>query len=559
MKNTFLIFLALNSFFCISQSLTITVPEHHFSVDTTNMIVVSHIENIESFNDLSNNSEVILSLNQTEYSFTSLPNSIRYTESYLINDTSSQFILYFTELPIISIESQNSIIDDPKVHANLIYADSLQVLTSNIGIELRGGFSQSYPKNTYDIELWEDELGDETQSVQFGDLRSDDDWILDALYNEPLRIRSQVAHKLFLEMHTPHYSDDEPKAKSGADVMYAELFLNGVYNGLYNLSEQVDKKQLKLKSFNGTIRGELYKGTSWGNSTFTNLSDYNDNSNTWDGYELKYPKEEDTTSWNSVYQFTDFVMNSTNNDFKNQIWDTFEYENYLDYFIFLNLLRATDNTGKNIYLAKYTSDQKYFYVPWDLDGCFGTIWDGTNRDTTDDILTNGFFDKVIDLDPDNYSEDVSTQWFDYRTNILDESNLIATFEDQYNYFLDFKVYERESLVHPNYSFEREDLTYLTSWTQNRLSYLDEYFGTLLSVNDVNSNNKESHIYPNPTRDKLYFDDSILSKTNAYTLYNSMGILINKGLINENSISTTGLTQGPYIIFLNNIAYKFVVN
>ena len=106
------------------------------------------------------------------------------------------------------------------------------------------------------MEFWNDTLGAVTSDVSFGELRTDDDWILDALYNEPLRLRSYVANKLWLSIHqNPYYIDERPNAKSAADVMYVEVFLNGNYNGIYNLSEQVDKKQLKLKSYKEIIRG----------------------------------------------------------------------------------------------------------------------------------------------------------------------------------------------------------------------------------------------------------------------------------------------------------------
>lgn len=350
MKKIFLLLFVLNSLYCSSQSLIINVSENHFHIDETNLLIVSHIE-VEEFNDLSNFSELILSLNEKEYYFNIIPENLDYTKSYLINNGSNQYVLYFTPLPIISIDALEGIVDEPKRLANFVYSDEQQVINSKIGIELRGGSSQGYPKKTFDIEFWEEENGEKKRDVQFGNLRSDDDWILDGLYNEPLRLRSFVANNIWLDIHKPYYLEDEPDAKSGANVMYAELFLNGKYNGVYNISEQIDKKQLKLKSYKEDIRGELYKGISWGASTFSSLPNYNNDLNTWSGYQVKYPDEGDIIDWENLYSFTDFVLNSSETYFIENIWSEFNYDNYLDYFIFLNLLRATDNSGKNIYLG----------------------------------------------------------------------------------------------------------------------------------------------------------------------------------------------------------------
>ncbi|NMH86276.1 CotH kinase family protein [Flavivirga algicola] len=562
MKNLFLtLSILLNSILGLSQPLTINISENHFKIDEANSLIVSHIENIETYNNISGFSEVIMSLNQNDYSFNSIPTALEYSNSYLVTGTSTanQYTLYFTQLPIISIESSSTILDEPKTLANFVYADNEQILISKIGIELRGGFSQSFPKKTYDLEFWEDDNGEDTHNVQFGNLRSDDDWILDALYNEPLRLRSYVANKLWLDLHTPNYLEDESKAKSGADVKYVELFLNGGYNGIYNLSEQVDKKQLKLKSFKDEIRGELYKGVSWGGAVnFTRLPTYDNSSRIWGGYEMKYPKDDDITDWDNLYQFTDFVMNSSNTQFIDNIWEEFDFDNYSDYFLFLNLLRATDNTGKNVYLAKYQSDEPYFYVPWDLDGCFGTIWNGNNENITNDILINGLIDRVIVLNPNNSATAISNKWFEYRNNVFDSTSLIEAIETQYEFLLNNKIYEREALVHSNYPFSEQDLLYMLNWLENRLNYLDTYFGNILSVNENNSKENKVSIFPNPIKDKIYIANINYLADKEYKLFNFSGKLINQGNIKENFIPIKNLEKGYYFMVLDNETYKLLV-
>ncbi len=541
-----------------AQELTINVLDHNFGIDENKSLIVSHIDDINNYTNTSEYSEITITLGQNSYNFDSVPNSLDYSNSYLINDiaTSNQYTIYFTQLPIILIDSDNAIVDEPKVLANFVYSDEEQTLVSNIGIELRGGSSQSYPKKTYDIEFWDDELGDETNNEQFGELRNDDDWILDALYNEPLRLRSYIANKLWLEIHTPYYISDEPNAKSGADVMYVEMFLNGQYNGVYNLSEQVDKKQLKLKSFNDNMRGELYKGVSWGASTFTDIPSYDNESRLWSGYEFKYPKEDEITDWTNLYQFTDFVINSSVIDFTNTIWTRFNEDNYINYFLFLNLIRATDNTGKNIYLAKYNTDEPYIYIPWDLDGCFGTIWNGTNDNTTNDILSNGFINRVIDINPNNISPNIASTWFDYRSTIFSSESLSNNITDQYNFLQTNKIYERESLVYPNYSFDNQDLSYTLNWLEDRLEYLDIYFGDFLSVDSLTHSDKMS-IYPNPVKDKIYIHSTSKLIDKNYKIYNNLGQLVTEGIIQNDFISFEKFKRGLYFIKLDGNTYKLI--
>ena len=149
MKKLFLLVLILfNTIFCFSENLTITIPENQFGIDESNDLIISHIENIDNYTNTSGFDDIIITLDQNNYTFNSIPASLDYTHSYIITETNTtnQYTLYFTELPIIVIQPTSNIPDEPKVLANFVYSDDEQVLISNIGIELRGGFSQTFPK-----------------------------------------------------------------------------------------------------------------------------------------------------------------------------------------------------------------------------------------------------------------------------------------------------------------------------------------------------------------------------------------------------------------------------
>ena len=270
---------------------------------------------------------------------------------------------------------------------------------------------------------------------------------------------------------------------------------------------------------------------------------------------MKYPKESHITDWQNIYDFTNFVINSSDTDFNTNVWNHFNQDNYLDYFIFLNLLRATDNTGKNIYIAKYNTNEPYFHIPWDLDGCFGTIWNGTNENITNDILTNGFHNRVIQLNPNNYTDFVSNRWSYLRNNILDETILLNAIENKCLYLLDNKIYERETLAYPNYSFNQVDLDYILDWVHDRVVFLDIYFATL-STNESLFQNTKTFVFPNPSNDKIYIDNGeLLNK--QYVIYSSLGKIVQKGVLKINFIDIEKLTKSEYILVINNVLYKFI--
>lgn len=460
-----------------AQELTIDIPEHRFRIDPYNHIIVVQSQDIEAYDDFSGYDGVKLTLTNFEYTFLEVPENLKYTGEYMVTNGSAEFHLFFTQLPLLKVETSGNITSGAKVPAQFLYADADQVLLTTAGISYRGNTSLWWSKKSFDLEFWVSADDHTSVDVQFANLRSDDDWVLDGMNNEPLRIRSITALKLWVDMHAPFYAQEEDNARSGAESFYVELFMNGRYKGIYSLGEQVDRQLIKAKHFDGAIRGEVIKGAETGPATmFTGLPAYNNALRHWGGFEMKYPRPQEATDWQDLYDFVDFVQNASDADFETEIWNRFNYANYLDYFIFLNLVRAPDNRGKNIYIAKYDTAYPWFYVPWDLDGVFGTIWNGTNENITDDILTNGFMDRVIALNPGNYYYDVRARWAELRQTVIQPEYLIDRFAYAYNLLKSNNVYARESLLYDSYPFDQAAFDYAAEWIEDRMAFLDIYFG-----------------------------------------------------------------------------------
>jgi hypothetical protein len=99
--------------------------------------------------------------------------------------------------------------------------------------------------------------------------------------------------------------------------------------------------------------------------------------------------------------------------------------------------------------------------------------------------------------------------------------------------------------------------------RNNILYLAEIFGIPnsrilsldqpLSLNSFNPND-ELIIYPNPVKDKIYFNNN---KSFTYNIYNSLGQEIQQGLTNNNEIIIEHIPNGYYFIKINGIVKKFI--
>jgi hypothetical protein len=99
-------------------------------------------------------------------------------------------------------------------------------------------------------------------------IRKENSWILDAMAIDRTRMRNRVCFDVWNSMSRTSY-DTKYDNRNGTNGVFVEVFINGEYNGLYCLSDKIDRKLLGLKKTKlddegeVSIRGLLYKGIKW--------------------------------------------------------------------------------------------------------------------------------------------------------------------------------------------------------------------------------------------------------------------------------------------------------
>lgn len=562
MKNA-LLFLFV--FFVVQTSSSIgeiTIQKRWYNIDNDLKLIIVNIDIDKLSVTLDERIETIV-LDKV-YRFVNPIEAIEKGKMYRIFDNSEDdfYNIVFSELPVVALETGEPIKDEPRIPCKFNMTESGgAVIDANIGIEQRGGYSQSYPKKSYRIEFWKDSIGTENKNVSLLGMRKDDDWNLLALYNEPLRIRNKTNHELWRLIHTCYYTDIEPEAVNGIEMEYVDVFLNGSYKGIYCLSERVDKKQLKLKDFDGQYRGELYKGIGWGASTFNQLPVFDNNSNVWAGFEFQYPDE--VIDWSSIHSFVEFVIKSDSDTFYKNIQSKLHIDNAIDNFIFFNLLRARDNTGKNVYVAKYDSDEPYFFVPWDLDGTFGIAWDGLIDSITQGVLYNGVYRRLWNNDPENeFPDKIRKRWASLRSTILKSNELLDMFKSNYLYLKSNGAFDREKMAWTDYSENPEHLLYMEDWTNKRITYLDSLFNySVIGSYSTQSIKRRFTVYPNPASDVLFVNSGNV-EIDKVVVYNSTGQILMENDFAEHKIHLNNMPNGVYYLKISSNSmvevHRFVV-
>jgi spore coat protein H len=485
---------------------TLDIAPHYYHIDHKKKIILVN-KKVETINSEVSSVKSHLFLGAT-YAFSQPVLQVKTDSSYEVKLADVAYTVYFTQLPVLSIKARQPIVDTPSRYARFALSQPEGALVeSDMGIEIRGGSSQANPKKSFELSFWADTTGVGSRDVGLLGMRTDNKYNLQALYNEPLRVRSKVSNELWQEIHQIYYKNLEPDAKNGIALEYVEVFLNDEYQGIYALGERVDRKQLKLKKYNNGIVGELYKGAYWdGAVTFAWLPPYDNTSETWGGFEYKHPEEQ--TDWRNLYDFVDFVENSSDQVFYSTYQQKFKLSNAVDYYIFLNLTRAADNTGKNLYIAKYKKGEPYYYVPWDLDGVFGTDWTGATTGPMNDILSNGFYKRLMqDCSPNGFRALLRSRWAELRATVVTKDHIMAKFRANSTYLATNNTYEREHRAWDEFRADTTQLTYISSWLSSRLRFLDATFSQACAplATAPSAPARLLKLYPNPTSDFLFVE------------------------------------------------------
>ena len=422
----------------------------------------------------------------------------------LVTDPNSRELMV-TGVPIIEIIAPEGIVDEPKRPCEIVLTDpkgrtngSQIHFESHGGIEIRGAGAQRYEKKAYSFKL-KDRLTNENLDAQLLGMREDQSWILDAMWLDCAKMRNRVCFDIWNDLHTLYYIDEEPKAVGATHGYPVEMFLDGTYHGLYILSDRIDRKQLKLKKKGGY----LYKGGEWTDECKLQgvTSPYDNSRLEWNGFESDYPDEIGDVEFKYLSDLIQFFSNSPQEEFAANLEERLDISSLVDYFIFINLLMAYDNTGRNIfwgiYDVKATSVPKFIIQPWDLDGTLGRTWDAIKLDPEKGLgFDNGLtlrndanskyfrpFERIMDENPNNIKQRIYERFMEVKDKALSPDNMAKKVDYYKRQLLESGALERDRQKWSGkwmygYADPNEEAEFMKSWYKARLEYLERMFRDL---------------------------------------------------------------------------------
>ena len=432
-----------------------------------------------------------------EFTFLSMNGGTRYAVTCQMGDSLFTGYITFTWLPVLEISCA---LDNAYQYGTIYVSEPDSALAQPLPVKMkmRGGATNTPDKNKRNFRLNFINEDSTKCNRRFLGLRKDNSWILDAGQMDFLRVRNRVSTDLWLDMaRRPWYADTLPNAHNGSRGKMVEVILNGGYNGIYNMCEPIDRKQMKAKKYdevNREYHGQLWTGYKWTRTVcMSDPSPVPVHNYIWDGFEVTYPDWKDIhrANWTTL---SDAVFFAGRADWdkrllSDSIQDYFDIPVMQDYFIFIVALQALDNESKNIYYVCHdrTENRRLTMVPWDLDVCLGANFKPSSNypnmvkpDRPLDWITHlPMYDLFFSVK--TYHNEVLERYSELRKTWLDTENLVKRYRDAITELQECGAASREEarwsgdtdLARKELNLGNE-MDYVENWIRQRMEYLDEF-------------------------------------------------------------------------------------
>jgi CotH kinase protein/Secretion system C-terminal sorting domain len=493
-------------------------------------------------------------------------------------------------LPLIVIDTKGQTIpNEPKIMVTIRIIDNGPGKLNSVndsgnqyegpaGIELRGESSQMFPKKSYSLELRND--AGEDVKASLCEMPSESDWILYAPYSDKTMLRNAITFHFGRLM-----GDWQP------DFRFCELYLNGSYEGIYQLTEKIkrDKKRVNIAKMDASdnagdlitggyiVKVDKITGLS-SDDYFINYPDITFFNARYYAWSYDYPKPEDMTPEQKTYiqKYIKAVENTINgSSFSDPVHGYRSYldvASFIDFQIMNEIVNNVDGYRYSTFFHKQRDSDggKFRAGPlWDFDLCYGNLdysprnyatdqWNYTNWGPLEANCMPWWYRFMEDP---LYAKALRIRWTELRNGSFRTDSFMNYIDSQIRLLGDavtrnFSTWNiLGTYVWPNsavrYTYSSE-ISFLKSWISNRLSWMDYQWYYVTTPVDTIPEFENITVYPNPVSD--YLNLELPPSYSYYTieLCDVRGSIIFKKTPDKTEsvkyrINCTGLREGVYLL------------
>lgn len=418
-------------------------------------------------------------------------------------------------LPQVFVDTKGgTIVDEPKISSDAIFVNALDtVYNGNLGIEFRGATSQAlFPKKSFGLETWD--ANDEDINVSLFGLPEEEDWILYGPYSDKTLLRNILIYDLSRDI-----------GQYASRSLFVDLTLNNSYRGVYVFmeklkrdGERIDINKLKDDENSGEdlTGGYILKiDKTAGNNLGEGYNELNSFESAYDPpgatlgqktyFLYEYPDAEDITMQQKEYisnymaNFEDALASDDFSDPELGYANYIDTASFIDFFLLNELANNVDAYRLSTFMHKDKNEKLKMGPIWDFNLAFGNadycgggspnVWayKFNDRCSDDFWLVPFWWDRLLQ-DPAFVAE-LKERWVNLRGNALSETAILSKVDGY------IEQLEKSGSLNQNFDTWRvlgtyvwpnnfvgntydDEISYLTNWIANRLSWLDSQIGAL---------------------------------------------------------------------------------
>ena len=299
------------------------------------------------------------------------------------------------------------------------YKSSQQTVSGTAKIKVQGTSSLKYDKKNYTINFYKDSEYSQKLGIDVG-WGEQDKYCLKANWIDKTHSRNIVTAKLAGQIQKKYNLFNTAPNNGVIDGFPIEVYINGEFHGLYTMNIPKDAWMFDMDKDNPNhivICGDNWNDPVLFKKIPTDLSDW--------AVEVG---PEDNETLKKVQRLVKFVLNSSDDEFKENFSQYLDLDSTLNYYIMMNYAWMRDNTGKNLLLATYDGNVWYPTL-YDLDTTWGTVYDGTYlyNYKSGSISYNGslLWSRLEKL----FKKEIAERYFELRSTILSPDNIISEFNN----------------------------------------------------------------------------------------------------------------------------------
>lgn len=333
------------------------------------------------------------------------------------------FDLVFTGLPLVMIECGEEItrLDTPARVTVSAFGEKAAQSTANI--HLRGGGSLNQEKKNYRVEFTRGANGKKNM-ISLPGFGVRENILLNPMVFDETMLRDRISWALYDEL----LGKDYDSAFDARRTAYAEVFLNGQYQGVYLMMEPVNaQEELAKAGGSHVLTDSVYRSLRQGFVDERPVTENPIEDHAF--FELRHEPDQ-SRQFAALEGYLDLISEMDEDAFAKKA-ERMDLESVVRYVLLRQIAGLDDNVNNNLYIwARHTPEGiRYTLAPWDMDMSWGNKTENLG-DSNERWLAFTPMDRILRANALGAADLLAERWRQWRGDVFTQEH-IAGLVQQY--------------------------------------------------------------------------------------------------------------------------------